>query len=49
MFCDGMPKGDKWLSIIGIALYIFGMIGGEIIEIRMIDRIEKLEKGNKDG
>lgn len=47
MFYDGIYNGDKWLAIIGITLYIFGMICGEIIERRMIDRIEKLEKGNK--
>lgn len=48
MFYDGIYSGDKWLAIIGIALYIFGTICGEIIETRMIDRIEKLEKGNKN-
>lgn len=42
-FCDATPKGEKLLALIGIVLYVGGMICGEIIESRLKKRIEKLE------
>lgn len=43
-FCDAIPEGEIPLAIIGIVCYLSGMIVGHIIEYRMNNRIQKLEK-----
>lgn len=48
-FCDAMPKGEKLLAFFGLVCYVSGMIIGDIVESRLNKRIEKLEKGNKNG
>lgn len=48
-FCDAMPKGEKLLALIGLAFYIGGMIGGEIVESRLNKRIKKLEDKEKES
>lgn len=43
-FCDAIPEGEIPLAIIGIVCYLSSMIVGHIIENRMNNRIQKLEK-----
>lgn len=43
-FCDAMPKGEKILALIGFAMYLAGMICGQIVEDRFKKRIENLEQ-----
>lgn len=42
--CDALPEGNKWLALVGFTFYAIGIIGGEIVEKRLNNRIEKLEK-----
>ena len=42
-FCDAMPKGEKILALIGFAMYMTGMICGELVENRLKKRIKNLE------
>ena len=47
-FCDALPNGENLLPIFGLVCYIVGIICGQIVEDRLNERIEKLEKGNKN-
>ena len=42
-FCDAMPNGEKILALIGLAMYMTGMICGELVENRLKKRIKNLE------